>query len=305
MSRWGRGGRSRFPSEQDPATGLVRGALRRATMRVQLPPTLILRGAVGLAVSFVLVCPASPAQAMTPVIRDLSKGTINWTTMDLCTSAEESNSSGSMAGYEALEGRARATLGPRMLDLAREVVIDSSHTSGDLMSSTEAVADKLDANVSLWEVTEARYHTSGRVEVEVCLPIHAWLRPALSRMGAGVDRSSPPEVPISGLIVDARGLELTPAISPEVRTATGALLYSAASMTSFAASQRAPVIYVTDPADPVAVRRSGEQPLIVRAASVAEDVNLVLDPSDGVALEKAMSESGFLAQGTVVIVVDR
>jgi hypothetical protein len=65
------------------------------------------------------------------------------------------------------------------------------------------------------------------------------------------------------------------------------------------------VIYVTDPADPVAVRRSGEQPLIVRAASVAEDVNLVLDPSDGVALEKAMSESGFLAQGTVVIVVDR
>jgi hypothetical protein len=274
-------------------------------MRLQLAPTLILRSSVGLAVFFCFAVESSPARAMTPVVRDLSKGRINWTSLDLCASAAESNSSGSMAGYEALEGRARATLGPRMLDLAREVVIDSTHTSGDLMSSTESIADKLDANVSLWEVTEARYYTSGRVEVEVCLPIHAWLRPALSRMGAGVDRSSPPAVPISGLIVDARGLDVTPAISPELRSATGALLYSAASMTSFSASQRAPVVYVTDPADPVAVRRAGEQPLIVRAASVADDVNLLLDPSDGVALEKAISQSGFLAQGTVVIVLDR
>lgn len=274
-------------------------------MRVLPAPTLILRSSAGLALFVCCAVGAMPARAMTPVVRDLSKGRVNWTTLDLCASATESNSSGSMAGYEALEGRARATLGPRMLDLAREVVIDSTHTSGDLMSSSEAVADKLDANVSLWEVTEARYYTSGRVEVDVCLPIHAWLRPALSRMGAGVDRSSPPAVPITGLIIDARGLDVTPAISPEVRAATGARLYSGASMTSFSASQRAPVIYVTDPADPVAVRRAGEQPLIVSAVSVADDVNLVLDPSDVVAVEKAVSESGFLALGTVVIVVDR
>lgn len=259
---------------------------------------------VSTLVSVGVLAASRPALALPPVVQALSAGTLNWTTLELCSSATEANSSGSMAGYEALEGRARAELGPRMLDLAREVRIDGERTSGDLMSSTQAVADKLDANVSLWEVTEARYYTSGRVDVEVCLPVHAWLRPALARMGTGADRASPPEVPITGLIVDARGLEVQPAVAPEIRDPAGAVLYAAAFMTSFAASQRAPVVYVTDPADPVAVRRAGEQPVIVHAASVADEVNLVLDAPGSVALRKAAGAAGFLAQGTVVVVVD-
>lgn len=255
--------------------------------------------------SFLLLLASSPAWAMDPVVRELSAGRVNWTTLELCAEASEANSSGSMAGYETLEGRARSVLGPRMLNLAREVRIDTAHTSGDLMSSTEAIADKLDANVSLWEVTEARYYTSGRVEVEVCLPMHPWLRPALSQMATGVDRSSPPELPFTGLVVDARGLDVEPAIAPEIRSPSGAVLYGGATMTSFSASQRAMVIYVTDPADPLAVRRVGEQPVLVRATSVADEVNFVLEPAGSAALEKAAAGAGFLAQGTVVVVVDR
>ncbi len=252
---------------------------------------------------FLLLAAARPAHAFDPIVRALSKGTVNWTTLDLCTQAAEANSSGSMAGYEALEGRARSTLGPRMLDLAREVRFGASQTTGDLMASELAVADKLDANVSLWEVNEARYYTSGRVEVDVCLAIHPWLRPALSRVAVGVDRSSPAGVPITGLIVDARGLRLEPAVSPELHGASG-ILYGGASMTSFAASQRPFVIYVSDPADPLAVRRAGEQPLIVRAASVVDEVNVLLDGPGQVALAAAVAGAGFLAQGTVVIVMD-
>lgn len=247
---------------------------------------------------------AQRAWAMDPIVRELSHGRVNWTTLDLCTDASEANSSGSMAGYEALEGRARAEIGPAMLTLAREVQLDATHTTGDLLSSTEAIADKVDANVSLWEVTEARYYTSGRVDVEVCLPIQAWLRPELSLIATGADRSSPPDVPITGLIVDARGLKLDPAINPEILDPAGAVLYSAASMTSFAASQRPIVIYVRDPADPAAVRRAGEQPVIVPAVGVRDRVNLTLDAAGAAALEKARDSAGFLAQGTVVIVMD-
>ncbi len=256
-----------------------------------------------LLAAFTLVI-APVAWGSTPIVRALSAGTLNWTTMELCTEAAEANSSGSMAGYETLEGRARATLGPRMLNLAREVPIDATRSSGDLMGSTDAVADKLDANVSLWEVTEARYYTSGRVEVEVCLPVHPWLRPALTRMATGVDRSSPPTVPVTGLVVDARGLKVDPVIAPEIRDAGGALLYGAESMTSFAASQRPIAVYVSDPADPVAVRRAGEQPVIVPAASVSDRANLVLDAAASAIVHKAMESAGFLQQGTVVIVVD-
>ncbi len=247
----------------------------------------------------------STAWAIDPVVRELSHGTVNWTTLELCAAATEANSSGSMAGYEALEGRARARLGPLMLTLAREVQLDSKGTTGDLMQSTDAIADKIDANVSLWEVTEARYYTSGRVDIEVCLPMQGWLRPELSRLATGVDRSSPPDVPITGLVVDARGLALKPAVNPEIRDPSGAVVYSAASMTSFAASQRPFVVYVTDPADPIAVRRAGEQPVIVRAAAVTDGVNLTLDPAGAAALKKASDGAGFMAQGTVVVVTDR
>lgn len=245
------------------------------------------------------------ASAATPVVRELSAGKLNWTTLELCTDAAEANSSGSMAGYETLEGRARATLGPRMLNLAREVPIDATRTSGDLMGSTDAVADKLDANVSLWEVTEARYYTSGRVEVEVCLPVHPWLRPALTRMATGVDRSSPPSVPVTGLVIDARGLEVDPVIAPAVIDVAGVVIYGASTMTSFSASQRPIAVYVTDPADPVAVRRAGEQPVVVAAASVVDHANLVLDAEASAKVHKAIQGAGFLQQGTVVIVVDR
>lgn len=254
--------------------------------------------------SLVFVALLPQALAVAPIVRELSRGRVNWTTLDLCSEASQQNSSGSMAGYEALEGRARAEIGPLMLKLAREVRMDAGHTSGDLMTSTDAVADKVDANVSLWEVTEARYYTSGRVDIEVCLPIQAWLRPQLSRIATGTDRATPPIVPVSGLVVDARGLTVEPAINLEIRDSAGTVLYSAASMTSFAASQRPIVVYVSDPADPVAVRRAGEQPVIVKAATVADEVNLVLDDEGAALLREAAGSAGFLAQGTVVVVLD-
>ncbi|MSP55211.1 MAG: hypothetical protein EXR69_06350 [Myxococcales bacterium] len=255
--------------------------------------------------ALVVVMLLPQAMAIAPIVRELPHGMVNWTTLDLCSEASQANSSGSMAGYEALEGRARAEVGPLMLKLAREVRMDAGHTTGDLMGSTDAVADKLDASVSLWEVTEARYYTSGRVHIEVCLPIQAWLRPQLSRIATGADRGTPPVVPVSGLVIDARGLSVEPAINLEVRDATGVVLYSAASMTSFAASQRPIVVYVSDPADPVAVRRAGEQPVIVKAASVVDEVNLVLDDEGAASLREAAGSAGFLAQGTVVVVLDR
>ena len=45
--------------------------------------------------------------------------------------------------------------------------------------------------------------------------------------------------------------------------------------------------------------------MIVQAVSVADEVNLVLSPEGSAALQKAAAGAGFLAQGTVVVVVDR
>ncbi len=245
------------------------------------------------------------AAAFDPVIEELSDGRVDWTSLRLLAAAEGVPSGGVLVNLETLEGDARQRLGPRMLAMARKVRISAETTAGDLLDARDAVADRLDDNLMLWEVFEVRYYMSGGVEMEGALPLQRWLRPALVSLARGKDRTAPATAPTSGLVIDARGLEVSPALSPRVRDAAGTELYSVATMTVLAASQRTPVVYVTDPADLAAGKRAGAQPLFVRATAVDAETDLVLDPADAARVAQAAAEAPFLLQGNVVVVVDQ
>ncbi|MDP2316775.1 MAG: hypothetical protein Q8P41_28025 [Pseudomonadota bacterium] len=252
-----------------------------------------------------IVLLAGLALAFDPVIEELSDGRIDWTSLRLLASAEGVPSSGVIVNLETLEGDARQRLGPRMLAMARKVRISADQTAADLLDAGDAVADRLDDNLMLWEVFEVRYYTSGGVEMEGALGLQSWLRPALVTGAKGKDRTAPPTAPTSGLVIDARGLKVLPALAPRVQDAAGTVLYNSAAMTVLSASQRTPVVYVTDPADLAAGKRAGSQPLFVRAVSVNLGTDLVLDPADAARLAAAAAEAPFLLQGNVVVVVDK
>jgi hypothetical protein len=246
---------------------------------------------------------ASFALAFDPVVEELSEGRVDWTSLRLLAASEGVPSSGVLVNLETLEGDARQRLGPRMLAMARKVRVTSSLTAGDLLDARDAVADRIDDNLALWEVYEVRYYTSGGVAMEAALPLQSWLRPALVKLAQGKDRTAPPTAPTTGLIVDARGLALAPALAPRLLDAAGAELYGISSVTALAASQRAPAVFVTDPADLAAARRAGAQPLFVRAVSVSDEADLVLAEGDAARLREAAAEAPFLLQGNVVVVV--
>lgn len=244
------------------------------------------------------------AWALDPVLEPLSDGNVDWTGLRLLAASEGVPSSGVMINLETLEGDARSRLGPRMLKLAREVRITSDRTAGDLLDARDPVADRIDDNLSLWEVYEVRYYASGGVQMEGALPLQSWLRPALVSLAKGVERTAPPTSPISGLVVDARGIEVDYALGPSLYDPQGAALYGIASLTALSASQRSPVVYVHDPADVAAARRAGAQPLFVRATAVRDGCDLVIDAADAGKLVAAAADAPFLLQGNVVIVVD-
>lgn len=251
--------------------------------------------------TLLLLCGLS--HAVEPVIEDLSEGRVDWTTLRLLASAEGVPSSGVLVNLETLEGDARQRLGPRMLALARNVRVTSTLTAGDILDARDAVADRLDDNLALWEVYEARYYLSGGVTLEGALPLHPWLRPALVSLAKGKDRTAPPTDPTTGLVVDARGLDVAPALAPRLLDGAGNELYGVSAVTVMAASQRAPVVYVRDPADGAAAKRAGAQPLFVRAVAVQEGCDLVLDAADVTRLAAASGNAPFLLQGNVVVVV--
>ena len=243
------------------------------------------------------------AFAMEPVLELLSGGQIDWTGMRLLVSASAAGGGGSNTSIETMEAEARTRLGPRVLELARRVRVSSDTTAGDLLDAGDAVADRLDANLALWEVYEARYYTSKAVELDGALPLQPWLRPALVSLAAGKGRSSPPASGVSGLVVDARGLKVLPAIAPRLKDPSGDVLYAVQGLTEFAAAQRGPVVYVRDPADVAAAQRAGEEPLFVRAVTVADGTDLVLSAEDAQAVRDAARDAPFLLAGQVVVVV--
>lgn len=244
------------------------------------------------------------AAAFPSVVEKLSGGEVDWTRMELVASAEGEPPGGSLLSWEAMEGEARSHLGPRILELSRLIRMDATRTAQTWLDGANRVADRLDDNLSMWETFQVRYYTSGRVELDGALPLHAWLRPVLVDLAAGREREGPPTGPVTGLLVDARGLELLPAVCPNLRTSAGLSLYSAEAVTPAAIAQRPPVIYVTDPANPAAVARVGEQPLILRATGVRDGVDLLISDADSNTLRDRASEAPFLLHANVVIVVD-
>lgn len=242
------------------------------------------------------------ALAIDPVVEPVGEGTINWTTLELLAGARGRPTSGAMLNLETLEDDARGRLGPTMLELARKVRVDSTRTVGDLLAADDEIAVRIDDNLSLWEVYEVRYFTSGSVEIEGALPLQGLLRPALVRAAGGKERESPPTGSTSGLVVDARGLAVSPAVAPRILGPDG-VLYGLEVLTEASASSRSPVVYVTDPADVAASRRAGAQPVFVRAAEVVDGTDLRLGAEDAARVVEKASAAPFLLHGNVVIVV--
>lgn len=244
------------------------------------------------------------ALAWEPVAEDLRGGVVNWTSGELLVSAAGTPHSGNMLTLETLEDDARSTIGPTMLALARRVRVDGVTTVGDLIAREDPLADALDETLSLWDVQESRYFTSGKVEVDGALLLQDLARPLFRERAKGTERPGGATVgAVSGVVVDARGLGAAPALLPRLRTAGGEVLYSVETLTQNAATTRGPVAYVADAADPVAARRAGAQPMWLRATAVADGCDLVLSDADAQALKDAAAASPFLLNGGVVLVV--
>ncbi len=153
-----------------------------------------------------------------------------------------------------------------------------------------------------WHVFETTYRTDHSVEVTGAL----MLQHALGRWSR--DRALVSDVvaadhgeQFSGLVLDARGLKAQPSYAPVLQDAQGVVWD--ARMRIEEVMEKAPVRWVPDPAHPAA-GRAGGHPMFARVLSF-DGTTLVLSDADGQRIRDAFAEDGVLAQGTVVVVVDR
>jgi len=186
-------------------------------------------------------------------------------------------------------------------DAARRVSEVVDEILGDVpITATVELDDLLDTEVGKaaatrahrWELAEAHYSSSGSVWLRGELSLATLLGPWISQQ----PKVALSQGPATGLILDARGIDVRPVWAPELITVAGESLWDFR-VTAVGKNPVAPVVWVSSAAHPAAAR-AGEQPLILRVMGTNEG-RLVVDTVDALG-----GDPSWLAAGVTAIVVD-
>lgn len=244
---------------------------------------------------------AKPAASFEDAHRPVGPGMVDWTNLKLVVDSRSDRTVGAWKDRRVQEQDALDSIAPRMDSAARRLPVTADSTAGDLYSGGE-VGARLEEGARSWQVTETRYHQSGGVEMAATLDLRTWLLPALAELAvADAPRLGTAEGAPTGIVVDARGLPFEPSLVPSISTVDAQPILRASLLAPALDARAAPVVYVTDPADPRAFNRAGARPLFSRAAS-ADGAALVLPAGD--VLSPSAVVAGLVAARRVVIVID-
>ncbi|MFT7520403.1 MAG: hypothetical protein ACI9MC_002548 [Kiritimatiellia bacterium] len=264
---------------------------------------LDLHAVVPVLLSVLMLCislAAEPVGEPADVRVSLSSGaSMNWTTMAL--EARSSKHGSGVAGrQQSSEQMARSALGPSLQTGIVEVMVSEGVHIADLQQD-DALGGRLRNRVKLWAVSEARYYASGNVELLGELSVREYLKPWTLTVA-----TRRPEMPViseyTGVLLDARGLGVSPAFSPRILDEQGGVLYDGTLWTD-AALDAVPVVYVGDLAHRAAAR-AGEHPMVFKV-SRASGCDLVLDAADAEVYRRHLSGSVVVGEGRLVVVIDQ
>jgi len=242
-----------------------------------------------------------------PVVEEIPGGQINWTTMQLEISARSDRTVGAWKNVRVQEQDALDQLAPLIDQAARSIRFDPRRLADDLFSPDEggappSVIRRLDDGLRSWRIRETRYLSNGGVEMDAVFEVHSWLRPMLLSQSKPTATTPVADGP-TGVVVDARHTDFSPCLAPEVLTQAGDPLIHPQRVHAEVLRSRAPVLYVLDPADPLAAKRAGTHPIFVTAAEATANCTLVLTAGDGQVHDNSPGFADAVANGRVVLVV--
>lgn len=213
------------------------------------------------------------------------------------------------------------------LELVKGVSINSSTTVSGSMTSSDEIRSKVEGYIKTFKLGREHYMDDLTVEVfaeipldgvgEIVLPASIQAQPSVSSWGApkevGPGGSAAPSAGLSrsavysGLIVDARGLGVLPALAPRVLDGEGKEVYGSANVSREWAVKYGMAGYAKNPDQARAMKdRIGENPGFLKAvrADGAAKTDLVLSNDDASSLRASAETLKYLSQARVIFLVD-
>lgn len=237
---------------------------------------------------------AAPADIRTELGPDV---VMNWTKLQVEARAEAVG--GGTESSQALEELAHRDADAALRLAVPRIPVAGERTVSDLQRVPE-FGPALQSRLSLWNTAETRYFASGRIEITAQLSVQAFLKPFT--LATARPRPAPnPQPKYTGLVIDCRGVELTPSWAPQVRASSGQVLFESGVWEEHAVDL-APVIFVPDPAHPAA-SRAGTAPVFL-ACGAAEGTQITLGEADSLRFRTSLVDAHILGEGKIVVVVD-
>jgi hypothetical protein len=245
-------------------------------------------------------------------------GSVNWTTGWITAGGtglpgDPPTHDNLPAAVASGRNHARANL----LAITRGLWVRSRQTAGELADLHPALAEKLLGMTAAAAVTRQDHHSDGSVTVTVAMSLFGGLSQLLlppeivpletvKTVGSQkppADTQPPIPQAYTGLVVDARGLKLQPALAPRIFSQNGNVVYDYAFVSREFAVQHGVCGYLLTPA---AASRVGEHPMVVRALRTVGSggCDLVVSNSDAARIRNAPEHLAFMRHCRVLIVVD-
>jgi len=187
------------------------------------------------------------------------------------------------------------------VQLSSEITVENEMVTNSKMSS------KIQGVIRRFKVLKTKYYSDGGVDLIVQVSLDGQLGSSLVKTGTkGEALPAEGKATHTGLVIDARGLKLLPALSPKILDESGKVVYDSEFLTEEALENQGVVAYFNDLGAAKKTKRVASSPLVFKAMKLSKGskTDLVLSNADASKLKDPGSNLKFLAEGKVVLVTD-
>ena len=207
-----------------------------------------------------------------------------------------------------------------LLRLIETTHLDSETTVQDGMLESDRIRTKIKGKIRHVQMVGApRYMSDGSVNVIMKMQMREVVKvlaegPGIKAFSAPQEIQTPQALGsastasgvFTGLLIDARGTEISPALSPKVLNQDGDVIYGFADVDRQFSLEQGMMGYLKDPQAARTNERIKGRPFEIKAlhSSGKNNADLVISNADGVRLRQMNREQSFLREARVMVVLD-
>lgn len=267
------------------------------------------------AMVFTQVCPGWTDDC--ELVETTGTGTINWTRRIVAAKGAGGSfpeATNTADGWAAASRSARRDAYSHLLKTVEDLRLSRHGRVGTLVADDDRMLAKIEQLLKSSEVRNTLYRSDGTVELVRRMSFSGALSQLilpesivqLEMKNLGRTALDPDQRPFTGLVVDARGVDVKPAMCFAIVDEAGREVYGSAYVSREFVVQHGMCGYITDASAVDQMGRVGGNPLTVQALDTGKqsDTDIVISNTDAARLRSTVDNLFFLRECRVIVVCD-